>query len=143
MAFPLAYTEQSLAVYLKDILGPFARDLEWDVTEETAGDFQLVIDETLEWAGRTTIAEETDLLKLRAIARWRLWSVVYDALAGEHDLSTDGQSLQLSQVPANVANRLERAYQVALPYLPAQAATAIPITYRDAYGTPDDISEWG
>lgn len=146
MAVPTTYTEQSLAVFMASVIGDVAMEIPpagWDVTDTTAGDYQNAVDETLIHYGVSDIVAATDIPKIRAIARWQVWQAVYDALAGTHDISGDGQNLQLSQVPANVEGRLSRALQAAAKYLPDYALTLTPIVRKDGYVVTGDASEWG
>ena len=131
MALPAAYSEQQLGVYMASVLGPTATALVWSVGDNDAGSFAEAVNDVLLAYGVATIAEATDIGKVRAIARWQAWRWAADALASKFDISTDGQSLSRSQLYQQAVLARDAAFSAVVPHLAVYALTAVPIIHTD------------
>lgn len=91
------------------------------------------------------IADETNDLKLRAIARWQAWLTAEAAATGQYDLSSEGDSFKRSQMFANIQSRLARAEAAASVYSEVAAVLAGSggVAYvTEASGGPGNPYQW-
>lgn len=94
MAAPTLYSEALFAQYLLDVLKDTATALGWT----TQGDVQAAIDETLLALAVSTIADATEIRKLRAVGRREVWRLVASATAAHYAFSADGASYNRQQI---------------------------------------------
>lgn len=119
MAIPSAYTEGSLAAYMRSVTKAVS-----DVLNLIDSDFAEAVNDVLSAYGVSDIADATDIAKLRTLAKVSAWRTVNDALiTTAYDFSADGGSYKLSQMKAGAEKALELAEQAA----GASAAYAIEI----------------
>ena len=128
MAFPTYTTNDQLSGFMLTVLGPTGAALEWATGAATTTE---IVNDVLIGYGVTDISEATDIEKLRAIARWQAWRWAADALAAEFDVSTDGQSLSLSQLHKQAIAARDAAWSACVPHLSVYAVTATPIIHVD------------
>lgn len=98
MAYPAAYTEQSLAEYMHATLGAMATRLGWTVDD---GHYTEAVNEAVAAYGTDDvegISGRDNLRTLRALARREVWRLVLQSLAAYYEFSTDGQSFKPNQM---------------------------------------------
>ncbi len=109
MAYPAAYTEQSLAEYMHATLGAMATRLSWTVDD---GHYDEAVNEAIAAYGTDDvegITERDNLRKLRALARREVWRLVVQSLAAYYEFSTDGQSFKPNQMSTQAQAALAQA----------------------------------
>lgn len=96
MPLPTAYTDTTLATYLHSLAPDLLTSLGWSVA---GGSYAEIINDTLLAYGVADLSQATNIGKLRAVARYALWTAVLDALAGNRfDFSADGSQFSRSQI---------------------------------------------
>jgi hypothetical protein len=128
MALPAAYDETTLSELIIVWLGPTATALEWETGSDTLSE---VVNETLLAYGVATMAESTDIAKVRAIARWQAWRAAADALASQFNQTIGDQSLQLKALFDHAEKQRDYWHGQAMPHLGQWAVTATPIVHLD------------
>jgi hypothetical protein len=113
MPAPTSYSEHWLAEYLlsANVLGPTATALGW-----TEPDVLEAVWQTLLAYGVSTIAEATDIPKLRALAKIEAWRQAANATAGHYRFSTDNQTLDRQQVHEHAVKMLAESERQAASY---------------------------
>jgi len=118
MTVPSSYTEKELAAYMHGELGPVAAALGLAVGSTDAGSYAEAVNETLLQYGVATIAQATDMVKLRALARVYAWRKVVGLLTALFDFAADGGEYNRSQMIVAAEKNLARAVIDALEYDP-------------------------
>ena len=145
MPAPTAYTEATLKTLMVTELGSTATALGLTTASAQITDAVYAAERLVGAA----VADQTDLAKLEAIARWQAWLVAEAMAANQYDLSSSGDSLKRSQWFAHIQSRLARAEAAASRY--SEVADALAgagsvayvgsvSTSGSPYGWPSD--EW-
>jgi len=136
MALPSSYNESTLTRYMLDTLGGIATTLSL-----TAIDMGETVNDVLAAYGVSDIANATDVVKLRALARVGALRRAQAASLAWYDFSADGGSFSRSQVQAHIKAMLAAAETDAIPYADVYAVTTATMTYTaeaDPYQWADD-----
>lgn len=111
MPIPTSYSESELADYMITALSNVAAVLNWTNATDEIG--EAIIAALLAYFGtagdNSVIANATDVLKLRVLARREAWRAALAALTTKYTFSTDGQSFQRSDMMKFAQTQLERA----------------------------------
>ena len=130
MALPSSYTEATLVYYMLESLGDLATTL--GVTEarlyETVNDVALA-------CNVTDIANATDIVQVRALARVAALRVAQTTAATWYDFSADGGDYKRSQVMAQIERMTKAAEAAAMQYDNAYAVGTGVLSYA---GDPYD-----
>lgn len=116
MPLPANYTEVSFAEYLHSQLYGVAGALGWTVADDSYAE---IITDTLVAYGESdieTITGEANLVKLRALGKYRVWCAAVDGLAAKYDYATNNQRFDLSQMQKMARTALQQAEQAAGAY---------------------------
>jgi hypothetical protein len=144
MPLPASYTEAALAAFMEDELASVGADL-------AIGDTNLLPEAVNEIAGLLghAVASETDVMKLRTLARWQAWLAARKAAARQFDTSlSGGKNFKLSQVWQQINVELAMASAAAARYPEGRTAIsggiAVLTSIDDAgpYGAAS-VSEFG
>lgn len=132
MPVPSVYTEEQLMAYMRTVLGATATVLGWT----DLSPYQEPLNETLLAYGVDSIANATDIQKLRALARVAVWRAVVDATAGNTDFRMGDQSITSSQIHAQATQNLRRATIQTKPYDSTYAVSRTAVIHSsDPYRT--------
>lgn len=144
---PTLYTEESLALYLHDLMATsgLAKALKWAMpTSAALGVYAEVVNDTCAILGLASVGLATGtpaLLRLRAVAKAYQWRRVLMALVTQYAVTLAGNSFQRQQMMASAIQQSEAAdneaasYGVTLP--PAAGRVTMPaarvgrISYSD------------
>jgi hypothetical protein len=111
MPIPTSYSETDIAAYMLTALSNVAGVLGWDAS--TAEVDEAIVGTLLAYHGtagaNSTIANATDIMKLRVLARREIWRAAVAALSTKYTFSTDGQSFQRSDMMKFAASMLDKA----------------------------------
>jgi len=133
MPAPTAYTEAELIAYMQGVIGPDVRAaLNWQAPE----DYEQIVWSVQRMLGLDSIESASDMVALEAAARYAVWDAVVRHSVAWHDISTDGQSLSLSQVHDHaVAQRNAAALELGRLGAPGFTATigVMQAVYTDPY----------
>lgn len=127
MPAPIAYTEPELAAFMHNELRLMAPLL--DLSLEGAGGLssyaEAVNDTVLAYHNNATgtIAEATDMLRLRALARVKAWTLAAGHAASLYDSASEDQKESLGQVYKNTLKQLDIA-QAAVDGLPVATSSS-------------------
>lgn len=110
MALPASYTEADLGTFIRTALGEVAGTLGWT----TLGHVQEAVNDAIAMYGEATVAECTDIRKLRAAARVAGWRLAIASLTARYDFSTDQQDFSRSQMAKSALTALRLAEEEAL-----------------------------
>lgn len=136
MSAPTAYTDDTLCAYMVTSLGSVAEALDL-----TADSFTDAIDDVCLAMGISAVSDATDMVKLRALARYyALRHASVSAAATFYDFSADGASFSRSQVQAQLKAMLSNAEADAMPYLPSNVFAVTKATIN--YTTDADPYQW-
>ena len=113
MALPTSYTENGLAEFMHGQAGDTADLLGWTVAGQS---YDEIVNDTLLAYGVDTIEEATDMRKLRALAKLRLWTAVQSAALPEINHAADGASFDREAIFTHATALLNQARVDALPY---------------------------
>ena len=106
----------TLSTYLESYLGTtLSNQLEWF---DYDGSFDFIVEESLSTYGVSTESEATNLQKLYAIAKVKLWEAVLREFSFDFDYSDLSTSVRRSQVFENIQKQLNQAISSAYQYLP-------------------------
>ena len=106
----------SLSTYLESYLGStLSNQLNWHTYDSS---FDFIVEETLSTYGVSTESEATNLSKLYAIAKVKLWEAVLREFAFDFDYSANSASFKRSQIYENIQKQLNQAISSAYQYLP-------------------------
>lgn len=119
MAVPTAYTETSLAEYMRvGVLRETADVLGWDTNQPLAE----AVTDTLIAYGVATVTTATNIPRLRALARVAAWQAAADATTGDYQFSSIGGTYNRQQMHSQALLQLELAQVAAAVYrLPTSA----------------------
>lgn len=110
MAAPATYTEETLAIYMRDgVLKDLSAALGWTLVPD---DYQEGINEALLMMEVDSISEvsgRANIQKLRYAAQIAVWRQVVNATAGDYNFSADGGRYDRSQVHEMGTKNLDRA----------------------------------
>ena len=141
MSVSAPHTEETLTALLHQWLGiSLSGALVWSAGTPLPNSYSDMVVDILVLYGVDTMAEATELGRLRGLARLVLWRTAASALAGKYDISTDGQALKLSQMYDHAKEQAAAAYATALTegWVASTAGTITRslISYRgpDIYG---------
>lgn len=129
MPAPTAYTEDSVKTLMVTELGATATALGLTTASAQIVDAVYAVERLVGAA----IADQSDMAKLEAIARWQAWLVAEAMAVGQFDLSSSGDSLKRSQVFDHIQSRLARAEAAASRY--SEVADALAGAGGTAYTT--------
>ena len=104
MALPSSYNEAELRAYMVTVTSNVAAALGW-----SEANFTEAVNDALVLYGVATIAEATDIPKLRTLAKVEAWRAVADATAADYQFSADGGSYSRQQLHQQAVAALERA----------------------------------
>jgi len=108
----MSYTTTTLKQFMIDDLAAVATALGLTTTSasvvEAVNEVEVVLG--------AAIADLTDDLKTRTVARWQAWRVAKGAAAGLYDLKSDGDELKRSQFFAHIDVMLKDAVRAASRY---------------------------
>jgi len=135
---PTAYTSAELQAFMHQHIGSIATILGWTVDGGSYDEPEIT---ALLWCGVTDIADETDMTKLRALARVAVLQQAAVYLSTRYDTTADGASLKRSQMQAAVSTMLAKAETDALPYDPNYALGQDEIDYTDDPYTRTAVDE--
>ena len=127
MTLPTVYTESGLNLYMRETLGGIATTLGLE-----SSDFVETVNDVLAAYGVSTIADATDIVKLRALAKVGALRRAQIAALSWYDFSADGGSFSRSQVQAQIKAMLQAAETDAIPYADVYAVTTATMTYTTA-----------
>ena len=106
MPIPSSYTEDSLALYLRDgVLKTIAGVLGLTTT----ADFAEAVTSALLGSGVSAIDDAADIAKLRAWAAVAAWEVAQTVASGDYRFSADGGSWDRQQVFEHITTMLDAA----------------------------------
>lgn len=112
MALPTSYTEADLSALMAVELGATGTALGLtdgsDALDEAVNDVAAILD--------AAIADVTDVLKLRTVAKWQAWTAALNVATGQYDLGSEGDSLKRSQLFDQIMRRLALAEAAASRY---------------------------
>jgi hypothetical protein len=111
MPLPSSYSEASLIALMETEVGPLLAPLGLDVSDallEASNEVAALLGHA--------VASETDVAKLRTLARWQAWLAAYSAAANQFDLKTGTSSLTRSQMFGQIERRLALAERAARRY---------------------------
>jgi hypothetical protein len=109
MPIPAAYTEKTLAEFMAAELGKVATLLGYVVGAADAGTYAEAVNESVLRYGVATIAEATDILKIRALARVEAWRKACNDLTTFYKVSSDGSTFDRQKVYEQALINLNRA----------------------------------
>jgi hypothetical protein len=120
MPAPTSYTELSLARYMASVLGQTGTLilLAAPVDADDLGAYQNPIEEVELLSGVSDVADETDILKLRVLARWQAWEMAGEHATKLHDYRQGRDSKELSRHYRNIDLQRKRAALAARKYMP-------------------------
>lgn len=104
---------RQIAGSARDILGWMQPD---ELTADDLGEYETVVEDTLDALGIDDAGSASDDVALKAIARWKVWERVRDSVALDYDESQGDRSTSLSQMGDKAAKQANHAYFDALPY---------------------------
>lgn len=108
MPIPTSYTEHTLIGYMRDgVLRVTGRQL--GLTNDA--DYADAVLEVALALGVQTIAEATDIARLRAVARREAWRVAMQQAAGEHHAEADGKAHDRQQIYDHCVAMFKQAAQ--------------------------------
>ena len=113
MTVPDAYTEKTLADFMAAELGKVATLLGYAVGAGDAGSYAEAVNETILRFGAASMAECTEILKLRALARVEAWRKACNDLTTSYRFSSDGSSFERETVYQQAVQNLNRALGLA------------------------------
>lgn len=117
MSLPSAYTESTLLTFLESELTPVLEPLGLDVSEATAE----AVNEVQGLLDPTALGDETDVLKVRTLARWQGWLAALNAAVLSTDLKAGSAELKESQGFQQIERLLARYERAAMRYPEAAA----------------------
>lgn len=137
MPTPTAYTEETLAAYMQDVLGEVASALGYDpgasyteaVNEAVV---QYGVDDISEVSGRDAVR------LLRALARVQAWQKVINDTAGDYDFKTDKTTFNRSQVHKQALSNLSMARAEAQTLIDEQEQDTAYVVERSPARYKDD-----
>ena len=111
MPAPTIYTEQTLAAFMHDVLSLVAPILDLTLPSGTGSYTEAVNETVLAYHGNAegTIAEATNIIKLRALARREAWRLATDRAVALYDAASEDQKESLGQVHKMAKDQLEAA----------------------------------
>jgi hypothetical protein len=143
MPIPTVLTEDALAAFQVTTLSSVAGVLGWTVTTDEVA--EAVIGTLVAYYGSSgvdnTIANATDIAKLRALARREIWRAAVPALITYYTFATDGQTFNRSDMVKFAESQLAKAEAAAEPYdtaAIAAAAASAPVVYASTIRYPAD-----
>lgn len=122
MAIPSSYTEPTLKNYMLSVLKELG-----SVLSLAAESFDEAVNDTLLAYGVTDIADATNMLKLRALAKVEAWKVAVTAAGARIDWSEAGASFKQSQYRTSAKEGLALAQSEATQYGGAMAGYEITV----------------
>lgn len=129
----------TLNTYLTDRYTAIGNQLGW-----TSDDFNVIVEDTLETIGVSSEAEETNLIKLHAIAIYLLWKKALETVTLDFNFSADGASYSRSDMHSQILKNLEIAESEALAYMPYYQVEMGTLTYiEDPYSYSSERDEAG
>lgn len=143
MAAPTSYTEEALAIYMRDgVLKELSTALGWTLVPD---DYQEAINEALLMMEVDSISEvsgRSNIQKLRYAAQIAVWRQVISATTGDYNFAVDGERYDRSQVneQAHKALALAESDAMAFGLMPNYQVTIDNMKYiHDPYQyIPDD-----
>lgn len=114
MTVPTSYTESELAAYMQTTIAPLDGVLGWTTVPDN---YQEPVNDALLAYGVADIAEATDMVKLRTLARLMVWRAVVAATAGTYDYRVDNEQFSRSQIHEHAAAMLAIAESEAGAYV--------------------------
>jgi hypothetical protein len=139
MAIPGSYTEETLKTYMLTVPGQLGA-----VLGMTVNSFNEAVNEVLLAYGVATIADATDIPKLRALAKVEAWKVALAEAGARIDWSEAGASFKQSQYRAAAREGLLDAEAEAVRYgggLPGYEVTVGQMATYDPYAPIDEDEE--
>lgn len=134
----MSYTAETLATFMATELGDTGTKL--GLTAESAAIGEAV-NEVAAVLGVSGVADVTDSLKLRTVARWQAWRTAKGAASGQYDLKSGTSSLTRSQLWDHVNNMLRDTEQAATRYsevaLAIGGACPVPMPYAGGLSRAD------
>ena len=104
----------TLSTYLESYLGTtLSNQLNWSLQV-----FDFIVEETLSTYGVSTESEATNITKLQAIGKVKLWEAVLREFSFDFDYSDLSTSIKRSQIFENIQKQLNQAISSAYQYLP-------------------------
>ncbi|MCX6081786.1 MAG: hypothetical protein NTW32_19850 [Chloroflexi bacterium] len=142
MTVPSVYSEKSLAEFMQAELGKVAVLLAYAAGAADAGSYAEAVNESVLRYGSVLIADCTEILKLRALARVEAWRKACNDLTTVYKFSSDGSSFERETVYRQAVQNLNRALGLAAEYDPGGAyvisiSRAVPVNDPYRY-TPED-----
>jgi hypothetical protein len=104
MAIPTSYTEYELSEYMLSVTAAVSASAGLDSMA-----FDEAVNDVLAAYGEDDIADATNIVKLRVLAKVEAWRTVISYLMTAYDFSADGGSYKRSQMLAGAEKALERA----------------------------------
>lgn len=138
MPLPTSYSEGALLAFMEVEIGPLLADLGLDTSDA-------LLEATYEVQGILghAVTDETDVTKLRAIARWQAWLAAYNAATNQYDLKAGSADLKRSQMFDQIEKRLARAEASASVYSEVQTAlSGSSMAYASSISTGGDPYRW-
>lgn len=134
MALPTAYaTEYALATFMSETIGAdFAATLTWTLgTDPDAGSYTRAVYAALRMVGVSDVADATDMDALEAAARLAVWQLAMQQTAHLVTVSTDGQTINLSDLHEQAKGQFVRARFDALRVGLNYTMSSTPIKFTD------------
>jgi len=135
MTPPTAYTEKTLADFMNAELGRVATLLAYAVGVADAGSYQEAVNETILRYGGAVIADLTDILKTRALARVEVWRKALNDLTTSYKFTASGSTFERETVFRQATENLNRALVLAAEY-DTTGAYVISVTRVDPVNDP-------
>jgi hypothetical protein len=117
VALPASYTEATLTAFLESELTPVLAPLGLDASDAIAE----AVNEVSGLLAPSALADETDTLKVRTLARWQGWLAALNAAVLNIDLTAGSAGLKQSQGFEQLERLLARYERAAQRYPEAAA----------------------
>jgi hypothetical protein len=141
MPIPLSYTETGLAQYMKDVLKDTAFAINW---LDVPGNYVEAVNDTILAYGVDTIAEATDMQRLRTIARREVWKAVASTSAGNYRFGSDREVYFRNQIYEHALSEYTRAAQEAAKFVTdddsVRASNMIVVDDHDPYVYTEEMA---
>lgn len=136
MTIPSSYSSAQLQTYMHELLGPVGLALGWSVE---LGSYDEPEIDTLLGYGATSLADCTDIAKLRALAALAAWTRAEAHAAGLVTFTSFGDTYTLGDLQKRITASLASAQTRAEPYTAASHGATI---RRVVYPNDPYVSRW-
>jgi hypothetical protein len=124
---PASYTDSTLGQFMVTVLGETGVTLGLTYPD----DFDEIVEDTLVLYGVRTVAEATDIKKLRKLAELSAWRRALSVVVGDYDFSDAGVSYKRSQIYDHIKNNIELLLKQAIPLISDYYIVASKIDWKN------------